>query len=180
MLGERLAVWKKRREGGEGGGAVVIPAFERFVGVDWSGAQGRAYSGIAVAECGAGTGAPVLVQPPTRRWRRTDFVDWVIGQASDERRMLIGIDCAFALPAAMATGLLGGLIPPASLWAHIDRALASAPPTITAAALRCMRPIGICSGIAGPRPRRFRASITRVDRLHACTLAATSARRKAR
>jgi hypothetical protein len=99
----------------------VIPVFDRFIGVDWSGARGSAYSGIAVAECGAGAGAPVLVQPPKRRWRRTDFVDWVIGQASDERRMLIGIDCAFALPAAMATGLLGENYSAASLWTHVDR-----------------------------------------------------------
>jgi hypothetical protein len=98
----------------------VIPVFERFVGVDWSGAQGRNYSGIAVAECVAGTAAPALVQPATRRWRRTDFVDWLVGQVSDRRRMLIGIDCAFALPAAMAAGHLGETYSAASLWAYID------------------------------------------------------------
>ena len=98
----------------------MIPVFERFVGVDWSGAQGRGYSGVAIAECATGNGAPTLVQPPGRRWRRTDFVDWVVGQAADERRMLIGIDCAFALPAAMAGGLLGEAYSAASLWVHID------------------------------------------------------------
>ena len=104
----------------------MIPVFDRFVGVDWSGAQGRAYSGIAVAACGAGNGAPVLVQPPARRWRRSDFVDWVVAQANDDRRMLVGIDCAFALPAAMATGLLGTNYSAASLWAYIDALCASA------------------------------------------------------
>ncbi len=104
----------------------MIPAFERFVGVDWSGARGGAYSGIAVAECGTGSGAPALVPPPARRWRRTDFVDWVVAQASDRRRMLIGIDCAFALPAAMATGLLGEDYSAAALWAHIDAICAGA------------------------------------------------------
>lgn len=98
----------------------MIPVFDHFVGVDWSGAQGRGYSGIAVAECAPGNGVPVLVQPATRRWGRTDFVDWAVGQASDKRRMLIGIDCAFALPAATATGILGEDYSAASLWAHID------------------------------------------------------------
>jgi hypothetical protein len=96
------------------------PVFDRYVGVDWSGAGGRQYAGIAVAECRAGTGAPVLVQPPGKRWRRTDFADWMAAQAGRGERLLVGIDCAFALPAAMAGTLLDADYSAPALWAYID------------------------------------------------------------
>ncbi len=98
----------------------MIPAFDRFIGVDWSGAGGRQYAGIAVAECRAGTHAPILIQPPATRWRRTDFVDWMAAQAGRGERLLVGIDCAFALPAEMAGALLGDDYSAADLWAYID------------------------------------------------------------
>jgi hypothetical protein len=98
----------------------LIPAFDRFVGVDWSGATGGAYSGIAVAECRGGSDAPLLIAPPGRRWRRTDFADWVMAQAGTGDRLLIGVDCAFALPAEMASTILGDAYSVAALWAHID------------------------------------------------------------
>ena len=104
----------------------LIPVFDRFVGVDWSGAGGRQYSGIAVAECRQGSGAPALVQPPGRRWRRTDFVDWMAAQADRGERLLVGIDCAFALPAPMASALLGAGYPAPALWAYIDAHCAEA------------------------------------------------------
>src|SRR5262249_4884894 len=94
--------------------------FDRFVGVDWSGARGRDYSGIAVAECGSGTDAPVLVKAPTRRWRRVDFVEWLAAQVTRPGRMLVRVDCAVALPAAAGNGLLGDGYAAAGLWQHID------------------------------------------------------------
>ena len=104
----------------------LIPAFDRFVGVDWSGATGRNYSGIAVAECRTGAAPRVLVAPPGRNWRRTDFVDWMAAQAGQGNRLLVGIDCAFALPAAMAGRVLGEDYSAAALWAHIDATCAAA------------------------------------------------------
>jgi hypothetical protein len=104
----------------------LIPAFDRFVGVDWSGATGSNYSGIAVADCRAGAGAPVLIAPSGRRWRRTDFVDWIAAQTGQGERLLVGIDCAFALPAPMAAGLLGEDYTAAALWAYIDAHCADA------------------------------------------------------
>ncbi|MDB5393568.1 MAG: hypothetical protein JWM91_1074 [Rhodospirillales bacterium] len=98
----------------------MTPVVNCFVGVDWSGATGSAYSGIAVAECPRGTDPPVLVRPPGRRWRRADFVDWVTARAGQGERLLIGIDCAFALPAAMAGPILGDSYSVSALWAHID------------------------------------------------------------
>ena len=105
----------------------AVSAFDRYVGVDWSGATGRNYSGIAVAECGKGAEPPVLVAPPGRNWRRTDFVDWMAAQAGQRKRLLVGIDCAFALPAAMAGQLLGDDYTAPALWAHIDAICADAP-----------------------------------------------------
>jgi hypothetical protein len=104
----------------------LIPSFDRFVGVDWSGATGRNYSGIAVADCRAGDGTPTLIAPPGRRWRRTDFVDWMAAQVARGERLLVGIDCAFALPAPTAAGLLGENYTAAALWAYIDAACGDA------------------------------------------------------
>jgi hypothetical protein len=98
----------------------LIPVFDRFVGVDWSGAKGPAYSGIAVAECRPGSDAPLMIAPPARHWTRTDFVAWLTAQAGTGDRMLVGIDCAFALPAATASVLLGQDYSAGALWAHID------------------------------------------------------------
>jgi hypothetical protein len=98
----------------------LIPSFDCFVGVDWSGATGTAYSGIAVAECRAGAEPPVLIGAPKRRWRRTDFVDWIVARAGSGDRLLVGVDCAFALPAAMAGKLLGDGYSISALWSHID------------------------------------------------------------
>lgn len=105
----------------------MIPAFDRFVGVDWSGATGSNYSGIAVADCRVGSDAPALVGPPRRRWRRADFVGWMAAQAGRGERLLVGIDCAFALPAPMAAGLLGENYTAAALWAYIDSTCGDAP-----------------------------------------------------
>jgi hypothetical protein len=104
----------------------LIPVFDRFVGVDWSGASGRQYSGIAVAECHVGTGAPMLVEPPGKRWRRTDFVTWLAAHAGRGERLLVGIDCAFALPARMAGALLGKDYSVPALWAYVDAYCAEA------------------------------------------------------
>jgi hypothetical protein len=101
--------------------------FDRFVAIDWSGAVG-AYDGIAVAECRAGAGGPVLLPPPSgRRWTRTAVAGWLESQAAGGGRILAGIDCAFSLPFAVAAGYL----PPGgdgrALWALVDRVAGGAP-----------------------------------------------------
>lgn len=104
----------------------VPPPFGRFVAIDWSGARG-VYDGVAVAECGAAGGGPFLVPPPGgRRWTRTDVAGWIAAQAVGGDRLLVGIDCAFSLPFAIAAGYL----PPGGgardLWALVDAAVAEA------------------------------------------------------
>ncbi len=95
--------------------------FDRFVAVDWSGAKGKSYRGIAVAACKAGEGAPVLIEPPDRRWTRSQFVEWVFAQDDPSSRLLMGIDCAFALPEAMASRLIGDHYTTFELWDYVNR-----------------------------------------------------------
>jgi hypothetical protein len=93
--------------------------FERYVAVDWSGARGR-YDGIAVAQTVPGDAAPTLVGPSGQRWSRAEFVEWVVAQASLHESILIGIDCAFALPVGASEPLLGAGHDADALWAYID------------------------------------------------------------
>lgn len=79
---------------------MTLPAFDRFVAVDWSGARTRRYRGIAVAECGPGDEAPRLVPAPGGWWSRGAVLDWLRDRGRD--RMLVGFDFAFSLPFAKA------------------------------------------------------------------------------
>lgn len=74
---------------------------ERFVAIDWSGARGRRYAGIAVAECGAGSDAPRLVAGPGGWWSRSAVFDW-LRHSLERGPALVGIDCAFSLPFAVS------------------------------------------------------------------------------
>jgi hypothetical protein len=104
-----------------------VPAFDQFVGIDWSGAVGR-YDGIAIAVCEAGDTAPALVPPPGgRRWTRTQAAHWIAETARGDRRALIGIDCAFSMPFAKAGFFVrenGGAF---DLWALVEEVCAAVP-----------------------------------------------------
>jgi len=105
----------------------VTPAFERFVAIDWSGAKGRRYAGIAVAECGAGNAPPRLVPPPSGWWSRAAVFEWL--RAGLERGpALVGIDCAFSLPFAVAAAYFPGRDAGVfDLWDLIERTCALHP-----------------------------------------------------
>jgi len=102
-----------------------MPSFDHFIAVDWSGAKGKSYKGIAVAECVSGREAPSLVAPPGHRWTRSQFVEWLWAHADGHARLLVGIDCSFALPAEMASQLLGDGYSVFDLWGYIDDISAS-------------------------------------------------------
>lgn len=76
----------------------MTPQFDSFIAIDWSGAAGRRYRGIAVAECGPGTDAPRLIPPPNGDWwSRTDVARWLrtrLGHGT----VLAGFDFAFSFP----------------------------------------------------------------------------------
>jgi len=79
-----------------------MPAFERYIGVDYSGAQTPTASlkglRVYVAE---GEAMPVEVAPPpsTRRyWTRKGIAEWLLGSLTEDVRTLVGIDHGFSFP----------------------------------------------------------------------------------
>ena len=77
---------------------MMMRDFDCFVGIDWSGARGPYQAGLAVFLAEAGHSPPMRVSPPdTQRWSRRAIADWLSDLAS-RRRVLAGIDFAFAYP----------------------------------------------------------------------------------
>ena len=73
--------------------------FDRFVGIDWSGAKGTYHKGIQVAVLDADTTQAELIAPPDRRgWSRQMVMDWLMLQRQLGLRVLAGFDFAFAHP----------------------------------------------------------------------------------
>lgn len=101
--------------------------FDRFVAIDWSGARGKRYAGVAVAECGPGDSGPVLVEPPAGWWSRTAVFDWLRGGLAGGPA-LVGIDCAFSLPFDVAERGFPGRTPGVfDLWDLIESVCAGEP-----------------------------------------------------
>ena len=71
--------------------------FERFVGIDWSGAKECSNRGIQVAEFFRGTSHPKLVAPIANSyWTRSAVLKYI--RSLDDRPTLIGLDFAFSVP----------------------------------------------------------------------------------
>ncbi|WP_277978807.1 hypothetical protein [Sphingomonas phyllosphaerae] len=99
--------------------------FAEFVAIDWSGARGRRHRGIAVARCGLGDAAPMLVAPPGRDWSREEVLDWLV--ARRERAMLVGFDFSFSAPFVARGAHLPGETATRdarALWRYVDAASA--------------------------------------------------------
>jgi hypothetical protein len=97
-----------------------MTGFERFVAIDWSGAQGVRHAGIQIAEAEAGCAECRLVLPPRGgSWSRPEVVDYIV-KLSD-KPTLVGIDFAFSIP--WDDDLLGprqiGNV--RALWAFVER-----------------------------------------------------------
>lgn len=100
--------------------------FDGYIAIDWSGADGH-YSGISVARCAPGTGAPRLVAASTAaRWTRTAVAAWLEAELRSGRHQLIGFDFAFGLPFEPGMGYLAGAAAGATgmfaLWDLIEQA----------------------------------------------------------
>lgn len=108
--------------------AGTAPVFDRFLGIDWSGAAGTAYDGVAVAACAPGGSGPALVPPPggARRWTRTAVLDLLLSETASAR-VLAGIDCAFSLPFGRADGYFRRPSGAPDLWALVDGVSSHAP-----------------------------------------------------
>jgi len=101
-------------------GAAQQRKFTRFACVDWSGAKGLSHPGIALAVCGIGSDAPVLVAPPEKHWSRTGIAQWLLAQEDD---LLIGFDFSFAPPLVERGSYLPGDKVPETgraFWDYVD------------------------------------------------------------
>jgi len=111
-------------------------AFDRFVGVDWSGACGPRLPGlqVAMATAGwcppwtAGRCPPRLVPPPDGRknWTRGVFTDWLVETLPGNDRVLVGLDFAFSFPRRDTGEFFPGVPDPdapstaCDLWQRVD------------------------------------------------------------
>lgn len=95
--------------------------FDRFVGIDWSGARGVRHRGIAVAVAETGEAAPVLVAPPSPAgWARSEVAAWLEALPG---QVLAGFDFSFAPPFVARGAYLPGLLTAEDapgFWAHVD------------------------------------------------------------
>lgn len=103
--------------------------FDHFLALDWSGAKGERHKGIALALADAKGGPPVLVEPPTGGWSRTE----VMALLRDElpANTLVGADLGISLPfndcGAFFPGYADSPSHAKKLWALIDEVCADEP-----------------------------------------------------
>jgi len=137
----------------------MIPTFDRFIGIDWSGAKAARPKGIQVAVCDSGTGPPVLVSPAAAaHWSREE-IGALIADARGTRT-LVGIDFAFAYAHADAGAYFPGFgdspSDASALWAFVD-AFNHAEPALYGGALYRdpASPVRGHYWTGGPRPASF-------------------------
>lgn len=95
--------------------------FTHYAAIDWSGAKGTRHPGIAVAICGAGGAAPLLVDPPARAWSRAEVLDWLLARRAAP--LLVGFDFSFSAPFVERGAHLPGETTSSTardLWALVD------------------------------------------------------------
>jgi hypothetical protein len=74
-----------------------LKTFDRFIGIDWSGAAGEYQAGIQVAEANKDTKRLQLVRSPRgSHWSRQSVLDFITSET--DQRTLVGFDFAFSLP----------------------------------------------------------------------------------
>ena len=81
---------------------VALAVFERYIGIDYSGAKTPTASlkGLRVYVVGSG-GAPVEISPPPsprRYWTRRGVAEWLVQHLAEEVPTLVGIDHGFSFP----------------------------------------------------------------------------------
>jgi hypothetical protein len=100
-----------------------LKSFDRFIGIDWSGAAGEYQAGIQVAAIDTDTRRLPLIRPSGgSHWSRQSVLDFITG--ATDQRTLVGFDFAFSLPWNRDLKSLpvcfGGLEGARQLWAFID------------------------------------------------------------
>lgn len=78
------------------------PAFERYIGIDYSGAQTptASLSGLRVYDADHTTPPQEVLPPssPRKYWTRRGVAEWLVERLSEETRTLVGIDHGFSFP----------------------------------------------------------------------------------
>lgn len=100
--------------------------FDLFYGIDWSGAKSPRLPGLRVAVCEAGRAAPMLKEGPRAGglWRRGDVLELLEAACGSGRRVLAGLDFAFAYAhadlGAYFPGINRRMSDVRSLWAFVE------------------------------------------------------------
>jgi hypothetical protein len=81
---------------------IAFPAFDRYVGIDYSGARTPTSSlkGLRVFMANRAS-IPFEVQPPVsprKYWTRRGIAEWLVLRLSEDRATLVGIDHGFSFP----------------------------------------------------------------------------------
>ena len=79
-----------------------LPAFDRYIGIDYSGAETPVSSlkGLRVYMADR-NGPPTEVPPPPsarKYWTRREIAEWLVQRLSEEQATLVGIDHGFSFP----------------------------------------------------------------------------------
>jgi hypothetical protein len=82
----------------------MAPRFDRYVGIDYSGAQTPTSSldGLRVFVADAASAPTAAAPPPTakKHWTRRALAQWLVARLRGRERVLVGIDHAFSFPLA--------------------------------------------------------------------------------
>lgn len=80
----------------------MSPAFKRYIGIDYSGAQTPTESlpGLRVYQADRLTPAQEIAPPPSPRkyWTRQEIAEWLVDRLSGRLPILVGIDHGFSFP----------------------------------------------------------------------------------
>ncbi len=80
----------------------TIPAFARYIGIDYSGAQTPTASlkGLRVYLAEGGAIPEEVAPPPSRRkyWTRRGVAEWLVERLAEDAPTLVGIDHGFSFP----------------------------------------------------------------------------------
>ncbi len=80
----------------------VLPAFDRYIGIDYSGAEviTSSLKGLRVYQADR-VFPPIEVQPPPsprKYWTRKGLAEWLVERLAEDRLTLVGIDHGFSFP----------------------------------------------------------------------------------
>lgn len=92
--------------------------FDRFIGIDWSGAKSPIFTkSISVAEC-SNIGTPKLLN---QKWSRQGVADYIESLLEKNERILIGIDCNFGYASDILERQIGVGKNAFDLWAEVEK-----------------------------------------------------------